>query len=173
MFRVGYRDAGGFDEVAPHWYTYSGNETAALGYQIALDGVGFRIWDGNNTNDARPPVIDGWSAVVPSPGFASVDFSKNIPLVTRSITFGLADEERFSIEGTVNYTPHAAAAKTLELGGLEGERAFQAGLSEDEPEELRSVFSKADVAPDFIEDFYFEEPVNGVTFRIRFYYIIG
>ena len=37
---------------------------------------------------------------------------------------------------------------------------------------VRPVFSMAEVADKFLEEFFFEATVNGATVKIRFYYLI-
>jgi hypothetical protein len=173
-FRVGHEIVA-FPQVylvSPSWYTYTGDAATTLSYQIELNGVSYRVWNGNNDDlfYVGPPESDGWSAVLPSPGFSQTDLT--IPLTSRSFTFGLANDERFSIEGTF-ITGAGATAKTLKLGGLEGQRASQTG-SNGEATTLRPVFSWIQVADKFIEDYYFDIIVNGNSVgKINFYYIIG
>lgn len=95
----------------------------------------------------------------------------NVPLASRSFSFGLANDERFSIEGyfTVITT---SGSNTVNLGGLEGKKAFQEG-SNGTPTSVRSVFSYIQVADKFIEDYYFDFILNGVTIKIKFYFIVG
>ena len=94
------------------------------------------------------------------------------PLSSRSVSFGLADGERFSIEGFVTkFATPPAQNKTVNFGGLEGLKAFQES-STDTPTQVRPVFSWIQVADKFIEEFYFETIVDGVTVKIKFYYLI-
>lgn len=94
------------------------------------------------------------------------------PLATRSVSFGLADGERFSIEGfATKLMAPPAVNKTKTLGGLEGAKAFQASTS-GTPTEVRPVFSWIQVVDKFIEEFYFETTIDGINVKLRFYYII-
>ena len=95
---------------------------------------------------------------------------EDLPLSARSITFGLAAGERFSIEGFVTGIT-TTATETVKLGGLEGDKAFQESSSET-PTRIRPVFSLVEVEDKFLEEFYFEGAVNGITVTIRFFYLI-
>ena len=93
------------------------------------------------------------------------------PLSSRSVSFGLADGERFSIEGfTTKFADAPDVDKTVRLGGLEGLKAFQE--ADAAPTEVRPVFSWIQVADKFIEEFYFETTIDGVNVKIKFYYLI-
>ena len=95
---------------------------------------------------------------------------QDFPLSGRSVRFGLADGERFSIEGFVQgFTVETNAV--VKLGGLEGAKALQESTS-GTPTEVRPVFSWIQVADKFLEEFYFEAVVNGATVKIKFYYLI-
>jgi hypothetical protein len=95
---------------------------------------------------------------------------EDFPLSERSRQFGLAAGERFSIEATVTGIT-TTATETIKLGGLEGAKAFQESSSET-PTQIRPVFSLAEVQDKFLEEFYFEGTVNGVTVKITFFYLI-
>jgi hypothetical protein len=95
----------------------------------------------------------------------------DVPLSQRSYSFGLANDERFSIEGSYTVTTSAGSTTYL-LGGLEGLLASQ-DSSSGTATKLRPVFSWAQVADKFIENYYFEFLVNGTTTKLYFYYIIG
>jgi hypothetical protein len=92
------------------------------------------------------------------------------PLSQRSVSFGLAENERFSIEGFATRI-QTSGAKTVALGGLEGLKAKQDSTT-GSATEVRSVFSWSQVADKFIEEFYFETTINGATVKLKFYYII-
>ena len=93
-------------------------------------------------------------------------------LAERSAAFGLASDERFSIEGYFTLIA-ANGSTTVNLGGLEGKKAYQEGEEGTNATVSRSVFSYIQVADKFIEDYYFEFQVEGVMVKINFYYIIG
>lgn len=101
---------------------------------------------------------------------APVANPEDFPLSGRSISFGLASGERFSIEGTVTGIT-TASTETVKLGGIEGDKALQESSSE-APTEIRPVFSLPEVQDQFLEEFYFEAVVNGATVTIRFFYLI-
>ena len=99
-----------------------------------------------------------------------VPIIEDLPFSERYLDFGLAAGERFSIEGFVtSITP--TTTETVKFGGLEGAKAFQESSSES-PTRIRPVFSLAEVEDKFLEEFYFEGVVNGITVTIRFFYLI-
>jgi len=151
-FFANMRAVAGGSNLATEEFVYTGSEAYA------------RYTSGGTTLINRSFTFNGIAAPVDVP-------QDDVPLASRAVSFGLANDERFSIEGFFTvFTP--TGSTTVDLGGLEGKRAFQESSS-GTPTQLRSVFSWIEVADKFIEDYYFEFEENGVHVKINFYYIIG
>ena len=96
-----------------------------------------------------------------------IETPQGAELKDRQVTFGLAEGERFSVEGFIRAT---AGGAPLVLGGIEGLRA-----SRDEKNgkiELRPVFSYDEVHDKFLEDYSFETEIDGMKVTIRWYFIV-
>ena len=61
---------------------------------------------------------------------------------------------------------------TVQLGGLEGALAKKKQPQNTTPIDTRPVFSYLEVADKFIDDYYFQVTVDGVSFTLKFYLII-
>lgn len=173
-FFVAYRDSNGVIHTASEELVYTGSANPAqAAYQ--LGGGGFSL-DG-----IIKPTVPGTTPLYPT-GAPGWEFAVSLPqsfdsLAPRSYSFGMANDERFSIEGTLTYYEGNSidpyTVRTVKLGGLEGARASQID-SNNESTTLRPVFSWMQVADKFIEDYYFDVIVNGTSIgRINFYYIVG
>ncbi len=144
--------AGGGDSTASEHFIYQPNDTVA------------RYESGGTTFVGRYLAFKGLDTPITDP--------HTVPLSGRSLNFGLADGERFSIEGFVTgISVPPAPNQTVLLGGLEGTKANQES-STGTPTQVRTVFSLPEVQDKFLEEFYFEAVVNGATVTLRFYYII-
>ncbi len=152
-FLVKMRAVAGGSNEATEEFIYTGNEAVA------------RYQSGGTTYINRSFVFYGIAAPVDLP-------QDDVPLASRSTSFGLASDERFSIEGYFTVIT-ANGSTTVNLGGLEGRKANQEGEEGTNATVSRSVFSYIQVADKFIEDYYFEFEVEGVMVKINFYYIIG
>ena len=94
----------------------------------------------------------------------------SVPLSGRSFSFGLADLERFSIEGVI--TTYDGGVVKTNFGGLEGVKANQTDSTNNQQTSVRPVFSYLQVADKYLEEFSFVT-TGGQSVKLGFYYLIG
>ena len=98
----------------------------------------------------------------------------SLPFGQRAFTFGLADLQRFSIEGYItvyNQNVENGAIRT-NFGGLEGVQATEIDGTNNQATSVRPVFSYAEVADQYLKEFSFAT-ASGQVVRLGFYYLIG
>lgn len=149
----------------PHMQAVAGgSNTATERFVYQSNNTVARYEAGGTTLIGRYFAFQGLDTPIANP--------QSVPLSGRSLSFGLADGERFSIEGFVTgISVPPAPNQTVLLGGLEGAKANQES-STGTPTQVRTVFSLPQVQDQFLEEFYFEAVVNGATVKLKFYYII-
>ena len=94
----------------------------------------------------------------------------SVPLSQRAFSFGLADLERFSIEGSI--TVYNNGVTRTNFGGLEGVKATQIDGTNNQATSVRPIFSYLQVADQYLEELSFTT-TSGQFVKLGFYYLIG